>query len=537
MFLSEKQYKDLDLDFIFERIKVETPYGELEKRGALPFKRSELSSLEQVFDVLEKVMVLLEDKRYEILELKSIFKNIKQLSSTYERIEMEEVLSVTELFEIKVMAMLMKQISGVLDRMGWVKRGLRDALEPVDEVIHILDPERTGTQSFYIYDKYSETLRGIRKAIKAQELRVHEQTEIIKQTLDAKALKIKNNGDIQIQKSAREQLAFAASYEKIEYQSEMPTTVIYRIKQDPAIKETLERLTIKEEEEEYLIRTELSSALKAHLECLVENANRIGRLDYLLARATFSKAFDCTRPKLNCEGKVSIKSGRHLKVANRLALEKKRYTPIDVKINEKVTLITGANMGGKTVSLKMIGLLVAMAHYGIFLPCESAEISLFDFVFISVGDSQSIDMGLSTFGGEIREIAKVLKRTDQHGFILIDELARGTNPLEGYAISKALIEHLAESGLITVITTHYDGLTNLKNVDHYQVKGLSEVDFSHLAGEKSMKLLHELMDYRLVRVNQLKEIPKDAIRISEFMGLEHKIIEKAKVILGGSNGE
>lgn len=537
MFLSEKQYKNLDLEFIFERIKVETPYGELEKRGAVPFKRSDLSLLEQAFDDLEKVINLLSDKRYEILELKNIFKNIKQLGSTYERIEAGETLSVTELFEIKVMAMLMKQISGVLDRTGWVKRGLRDALEPVDDVIQMLDPEKTGTQSFYIYNKYSETLRTIRKEIETQKHVVHKQTEIIKQTLDVESLKIKNNGDIQIQKSALEQLAFAASYEKIEYQSEMPTTVIYRIKQDPEIKEILDMLTIKEEEEEYLIRTELSLALKAHLECLIENSNKIGRMDYLLARATFSKAFDCIRPKLNCDGKISIKSGRHLKVANRLALEKKTYTPVDVELTEKVTLITGANMGGKTVSMKMIGLIVAMAHYGILVPCESAEISLFDFIFISVGDSQSIDMGLSTFGGEIHEIGKVLRRHGQYGFILIDELARGTNPLEGYAISRALIEHLSESCFITVITTHYDGLTNIKNVDHYQVRGLSDVDFSHLEGEKGMVLLHELMDYRLVRVSQLKEIPKDAIRISEFMGLDDTIIGKAKVILGGSNGE
>ncbi|GAU77827.1 hypothetical protein [Fusibacter sp. 3D3] len=537
MFLSEKQYNDLDLEFIFERIKVETPYGELEKRGALPFKRGDLDLLEHEFDDLEKVIQLLEDKRYELLELKSIFKNIKQLGSTYERIEAGETLSITELFEIKIMAMLMKQIRAVLDRTGWEKRGLRDALESVDEVIQILDPEKTGIQSFYIYNKYSETLKTIRKTIEIQKSKLQEQNEVVKQELESKTLRVKNNGDIQIQKSASELLKFATSYEKIEYQSEMPTTVIYRIKQDAEITEILESLVVREEEEEYLIRTELSLALKATLECLVENSNRIGRMDYLIARAIFSKAFDCTRPKLSTEGKIAIKAGRHLKVANRLTLEKKNYTAIDVEITEKVTLITGANMGGKTVSMKMIGLIVAMAHYGILVPCKSAEISLFDFIFISVGDSQSIDMGLSTFGGEIHKIGEVLRRQDQYGFILIDELARGTNPLEGYAISRALIEHLSGSRFVTVITTHYDGLTNIEHVDHYQVRGLSEVDFSHLEGEKGMMLLHELMDYRLVRVSQLKEIPKDAIRISKFMGLDDTIISKAKVILGGSNGE
>ncbi len=537
MFLSENQYRDLELEFIFDRIKVETPYGELEKRNALPFKPSEIGDLEQVFDDLEKVIRMLTDKRYELLELKSIFNHIKQLGGTYERIEAEETLSVTELFEIKVMAILMKQIIGVLDKIHWKAEGLKDSLENVDEIIKILDPEKTGTQSFYIYNLYSETLRAIRSQIESQKIKINTHTDQIKATLEERALKIKTNGDIQIQKTAHENMAFAMGHDQLEYQSEMPTTVIFRIKQDPEIVQTLEALTIKEEEEEYRIRTALSLALKKELEILVENSNRIGRIDYLIARATFSKAFDCVRPKLNTEGRVQIASGRHLKVSNRLAQEKKTYTPVDVEISKKVTLITGANMGGKTVSLKMIGIIVAMTHYGIFVPCESAQVSLFDFIFISVGDSQSIDMGLSTFGGEIHKIGKVLKRQMQKGFILIDELARGTNPLEGYAISRALIEHLSESQFVTIITTHYDGLTNIEHVDHYQVRGLSSVDFSQLEGEKGMVLLHELMDYRLARVSQLKAIPKDAIRISEFMGLDKEIIDKAKVILGGSNGE
>lgn len=537
MFLDEMQFKELDLDFIFDRIQVDTPYGEIEKRNASPVKRQEIEALEREFEDLEKVIKLLNDKRYEFLELKSVYKNMKQLGSTYERLEAEETLSVTELFEFKVMAMLMRQAMGVMERIRWNENGLRYGLKPVLQVVELLDPEKTGTQSFYIYNAYSESLREIRRQMDRLKAKLATHKASVQEMLNEKSLKIRANGEVHVSKTNAEQVEFAKSCDALAYQSEMPTMIIYRVEQSTDVLEEVERLTTLEEEEEYRVRTELSLKLREHLNVMIENSRKIGKTDYLIARANFSRGFDCVRPKINLNGHILIKAGRHLKVAHRLSVEKKAYTPVDVDINSKVTLITGANMGGKTVSLKMIGLIVAMAHYGIFVPCKSADVGLFDFMFISVGDSQSIDMGLSTFGGEIHKIGKVLKHVNMKGFILIDELARGTNPMEGYAISHALIDHLTQSDFVTVITTHYDGLTLIEGVDHYQVLGLSGVDFENLSGEKGMMLLHELMDYRLSKVSSITEIPKDAIRISEFMGLDAAIINKAKELLGGSNGE
>ena len=149
-------------------------------------------------------------------------------------------------------------------------------------------------------------------------------------------------------------------------------------------------------------------------------------------------------------------------------------------------------------------------------------------------------MGLSTFGGEIVEIEQAITRENEFGLILIDELARGTNPIEGYAISKALIEHLSMHKSKVVITTHFDGLTEVPETAHYQVNGLSGIDLDQIRDKiatEGVALLHEYMDYRLTEVSQLKEIPKEALRISELMGLDARIIKRAKEILGGSHGE
>ncbi len=122
----------------------------------------------------------------------------------------------------------------------------------------------------------------------------------------------------------------------------------------------------------------------------------------------------------------------------RLKREEKAYKPVSIQVNEGVTCITGANMGGKTVTLKMIGNLVWLAQMGLFVPAESMSLSLRNFIFVSIGDEQDVDLGLSTFGGEIVKVSKAVELSSHQGLILIDELARGTNPKEAMPFPKHL---------------------------------------------------------------------------------------------------
>lgn len=236
----------------------------------------------------------------------------------------------------------------------------------------------------------------------------------------------------------------------------------------------------------------------------------------------------------------SIVNGRHPAVEERLKRENKSYKPVSVSINEGVTCITGANMGGKTVTLKMIGNLVWLAQMGLFVPAESMTLSLRAFIFVSIGDEQDVDLGLSTFGAEIIKISQAVEVSKHRGLILIDELARGTNPKEGYAISKALINRLKKNNSMTLITTHFDGLADAEDVTHLQVCGLQNVDFEKLKNEIStdvnnasigLDLLHEYMDYRLKEIHSPEEVPKDAVRIAHLMGLNSEILDDAKIIL------
>jgi DNA mismatch repair ATPase MutS len=173
-----------------------------------------------------------------------------------------------------------------------------------------------------------------------------------------------------------------------------------------------------------------------------------------------------------------------------------------------------------------------MAQYGLFVPCEHFEFEPANFIFLSSQDAQSIDKGLSTFGAEMVNVSEVLKREDR-GLILIDELARGTNPKEGFALSKAIVNYLKKKESVSVITTHFDGLGDAEDVLHLQVRGLSDVNFEDLKInlEHNLEKLHQLMDYRLRVVHSKESVPKDALKISKLMGVNETILEDAKSIL------
>ena len=539
-YITKKNLEDLDIPFIFERLQLFSPYGEKLKKRLAPFKRHQVAELEKSYDQLEAAIGLLINNRLELLALKGLLKEVKLLDHTFDRIAENEVLSMTELFEVKQLVRVMENIRDAQSKLYWQKRIGAFNLTEVSNVTKLLDPEQSGVQAFHIYSQYSAKLYEIRKAIDSVDIKIKlKQKELIEELI-IEGYQVSSHGELKVLSRDVDLLSKIKSDPRFSYKSDVPMYTIFTVRIETTLTAEKQNLLLEEEQEEYEVRSQLTSALKAYLEIITSNTDAIAQIDVLIAKSQFSVAFNCVRPMILEMGQVEIEEGRHLKVAYSLGKVGKQFTPINVSLKKSVTLITGANMGGKTVSLKMIGQVVNLAQYGFFVPCKSLKMPLFDFVFVSVGDFQSIDMGLSTFGGEIVEIEEAIKRSDEYGLILIDELARGTNPLEGFAISKALIEFLKNQMSKAVITTHFDGLTDVEDTVHYQVKGLSDVDLTLIRDKieaEGAALLHEYMDYQLMEVSSYKEIPKEAIRISELMGLDTRIVDRAKEILGGSNDE
>lgn len=539
MFISSETAKNLDLDFIFDKITVYTPYGEAHKKAMKPYMSQDKRELMEEFDRIEKIRGLIERQRYDFVEMRNYFKNIKDLRLTFERVDQGEILSTTELFEIKIFLSILKKLDITLRKLKWdIPEDVRPIAIPCLE--KLFDPGESGTNTFYIYDEYSKKLMAIRREIRDVDKEINRERKKLKDRVEEDLnIKLRPNGEITVNKDSDKVINILKAYKFLTYSLETYMNITFKTINTLDIdnlSQRLEELKALEEGEEFKVRRDLSEEIKKYINTIEKNINAIGKLDLLVAKGYHAIGFKGVKPEITDTNSISIINGRNIKVENSLRKDGREFTPITVEMDRGVTCITGANMGGKTVSLKTVGLLLAMAQYGMFVPAEKMKFSIKEFIFFSVGDIQSTDMGLSTFGGEILKIKEAIKDSNRKGLILIDELARGTNPKEGYALSKAIINYLKNKETITIITTHFDGLADDGEVRHLQVRGLSIEDFHQISKtireeKQGIDMLHYYMDYRLREIKDIKEVPKDAINISRLMGLEESILEDAESIL------
>ena len=519
------------MDYILNKIKVQTPFGQKRKKELKVYKADDSSALSAHFDRLSALKSHMEKHPVTYKKVRGIFAHFKSIDFTLERVYSLETLSVTELFEVKQFVLLVDKLVMLQDELCFSDL----TLTPLKEVISLLDPENIGINSFYIYDGYSDKLRLIRERMKKLEGQIQENKKVAREEVSkALNIKIRPNDEFTIKKHEELLMAEVDKREDVLYVSDTMMHRNYKVKVSEDVIEfmqELDRLRLDEEEESFEIRTMLTRKLYDHLEAFKENIDKLSQMDLLMAKSYFAIAYHMTRPVL---GKgLKIQEGIHLKVNEHLQNEGLKFMPITIDVNDGITCITGANMGGKTICLRLMGQMQTMAQLGLFVPCKRFEFELKNFIFLSSQDAQSIDKGLSTFGAEMVNVSKVLRKTDEKGLILIDELARGTNPKEGYAISKAIINYLKCKGSVSVITTHFDGLADEEDVLHLQVRGLKNVDFEDLkiniAGD--LETIHQLMDYRLEVIEGPEAVPKDAIRISKLMGVDDEILEDARRIL------
>lgn len=528
--------ESLDFQYILNRINIKTPYGKIYKDKMRPFLRGEEEELIEELEKVENYIALVKDQRF-IGEINNIFHHIKDLRSSIDRGRDGGILSEVELFEIKNFLFLIRDLKELLTT-NQAPLWEDTTIEPIESLEKLLDPEATGISTFYIYEAYSKELKSIREDKREIERKIKKEKKSLKEKVrEELRLNLNPDGSIIIPKERTELIEKLENYPYLNYVSETYMNIKYTLKSTDSIN-LLERKVLilkdKEEKEEMRIRKNLSKEIGKKSKILYKNISSIGKMDFILGKASFGVEINGVKPNIIEDHSITIIGGRHPKVEDTLKEMGLEYTPITLELKEGVTCITGANMGGKTVSLKLVGLLTAMAQYGLLVPAKEMILGLNNFIKASIGDLQSVDKGLSTFGGEIKLIQEAIEIADNKGLILIDELASGTNPEEGYAISKAVVEYLLDKDSITLLTTHYDNIGNIDKVVHLQVIGLSHMKLEELKSQlknlqqEKMDLINKFMDYRLRTVDKTKPVPKDALNIARIMGLDERIIGKAE---------
>ncbi len=571
-----KTRRETGLDYVMFSLDLNTPFGKKQLKEVRPYYPGEEAELREELDRVEQMIAFVKQNQILTDKIQEVFMEVKDATLTIER-SGAVTLSTVELFEIKSLLLQMRQLRKLTmeheigDYQGAhcccaaepsadsaasearaedvpAARAEGEAavdtvpeeyfLADTEDLLDELDPRRDRMNTFYIYNEFSPKLDAYRTKKKEYEQQIRREQKQAREELRKKyGVQLTPKFDIVVAKSHPD-FEMIQSLEELEMTDQDYMSVTLQLKPTEKIYEFVqaaETLNAEIEQEEERVRELLSRKIAEKEAVLLANCEKMGALDLALARAIYAIKHDLTKPEITEEHVIAFEDGRNLQVEDIIREKGKTFCPISLSLADGVTMITGANMGGKTISLKLAGQIPILAQYGFFVPAKHAKIGLSNYMQILIGDSQSVERGLSSFGSEMEELKEILDKGQERSLILIDEIASGTNPTEGTALTKSLVDYLIEKPYISLITTHFESVTERKDIVNMQVRGLADCNFTllnreiqHANRRDRINIISKYMDYRLYRVDSEAQVPKEALSIAAMLGINKEIIEGAK---------
>ncbi|MBC5667701.1 endonuclease MutS2 [Eubacterium sp. BX4] len=449
------------------------------------------------------------------------FSGIKDIGESLKRLEIGSTLGVGELLSISSLLKVALRVKTFSRNEDAERDSLDDLFESIEPLTNLnKEIEKCIISEDEIADDASFNLKNIRRQVKITNDRIHSQLS---------SLVNSQNGKTYLQESlitmrdGRYCVPVKQEYRGnvtgiIHDQSSSGSTLFVEPTAVVELNNKLRELSVKEAEEIQIILANLSISCAEYIDQLRSDLKLLPYLDFVFAKANLAKKMKASMPEFNSNRFINIKQGRHP------LLDGKKVVPIDVNLGKDFTLliITGPNTGGKTVSLKTVGLLSLMGQAGLHIPAlPGSQLGVFNEIFADIGDEQSIEQSLSTFSAHMVNTVNILEKADSDSLVLFDELGAGTDPVEGAALGISILSFLKNMGVRTMATTHYSEL---------KLFALSTEGVQNASCEFDVETLRPT--YRL-----LIGIPgkSNAFAISQKLGLPQYIIDDAKSRIDADN--
>ncbi len=385
---------------------------------------------------------------------------LDNIAPQMKRLEIGATLSGLELSQITKVLRTTQDILGFFRKLQDEKITFHTLYDTVGKLQSLPEISRRLIKSIegdgHITNEASDKLFGIRNRITSTESEIRGKMDGYTRGKDAKYL----SDAIITMRDGRYVIPVMAQYRShfggvVHDQSASGQTLYVEPQAVMELNNRLRQSQIEEKNEEERILEELSNLLAPYREELLNNANILGHLDFINAKARYAGEIKATQPTISKENHVHFRRARHP------LIDPKKVVPNDIDLGEdyKALIITGPNTGGKTITLKTFGLLQLMAQSGLFIPvAENSQMGIFNEIFADIGDEQSIEQNLSTFSSHMDNIVKILAKIDDRSLVLFDELGGGTDPKEGAALAIAILDKVGSKGSYVLATTHYPEL-------------------------------------------------------------------------------
>ena len=511
--MNEKVLKTLEFNKIIDRLK--------ELAGST-IGKEKCADLRPISD-LEKIQTLQAETAAALNRIyrkgSLSFSGIHDIRASIKRLEIRSTLGMGELMHISSVLTASEHVK----QYGEQSEG--EAEDALSERFRLIEPLRNINREIMrcilsedeMADDASAGLKSVRRSIKVANEKIRDQLNSIINSQDNKLI-LQDN--LITMRDGRYCIPVKSEYKNsfsgmIHDQSSSGSTVFIEPMAVVKLNNELKELAIKEQEEIEKVLEALSQMLFNETNELKYNIDTIAEFDFIFARGTLAKSMKASGPKFNNRGYLNVKRARHP------LIDAKKVVPIDITLGGDFSMlvITGPNTGGKTVSLKTVGLFTLMGQAGLHIPAfDGSELSVFDEVYADIGDEQSIEQSLSTFSSHMKNTVSILKEANEKSLVLFDELGAGTDPTEGAALAMSILNFLHNRDIRVMATTHYAEL---------KLYALSTPGVSNACCEFDVETLSPT--YRL-----LIGIPgkSNAFAISKKLGISEEIISMAESYIG-----